>query len=213
MDINESLIKTVGNNGAIDIISDIGEISLDNIIGNENINQIPIIGTLRSIYKIANSISDYLFVKKLLKFLQELGEVSEEQKLELNIKIQSDFQYNKKIGEKLLEIIDKVDDTDKTRIIALLFRAFIEGKIDLQKFFKFSQLTNKAFLPDIIAFSRQDLTKVYTAQESSSLLGLGLIEVRTKTKKQNISLGDIGMNNQIEFVLNEIGVEYFKLLR
>ena len=76
-DINNSLIRTIGKSGLDDIASELGEVALDSIIDNDSLNQIPIIGTLRSIYKLGHGISDYIFIEKLLRFLTELGEVSE----------------------------------------------------------------------------------------------------------------------------------------
>jgi len=213
MNINDSFIKTVGDNGAKDILTDMGEITLDSIVDNESINQIPIIGTLRSIYKISNSVSDYLFIQKLLKFFNELGSISDEQKESMKSRIQSDIKYRDRVGDHLLEIIDKIDDTEKPKLIAVLFRAYIDEKIDLQKFFKYSQIINRSFLPDLFNLKRYILGEAITIEESSSLLSLGLLEVRTKTKTANISLGDLGMNNQIEFILNPIGQELYHLIQ
>lgn len=213
MNINDSFLQTVGDNGAKDILTDMGEITLDSIVDNESINQIPIIGTLRSIYKISNSVSDYLFIQKLLKFINELGLLSDEQKESMKNRIQSDSKYRDKVGDHLLEIINKIDDTDKPRLIAILFRAYIDEKIDLQKFFKYSQIINRSFLPDLLNLNKYILGESISIEESSSLLSLGLLEVRTKTKTANISLGDLGKNNQIEFTLNPVGQELYQLIK
>ncbi len=121
MGVNDSFLKTISDNGVKDILSEMGEITIDFVIDNEAINQIPIIGTLRSLYKITNSVSDYLFIQKLLKFLQELGEISEK-KDDLNNRIQSDPKYRAKVGDLLLEIIDKIDDTDKRHFVSFNHR-------------------------------------------------------------------------------------------
>ncbi len=212
MNINDSFIKTVGDNGAKDILSEIGEITIDSVVNNEAINQIPIIGTLRSLYKITTSVSDYLFIQKLLKFFQELGEISGEEKENMKKKIQSDTKYRNKVGDHLLEIINKIDDTDKPKLIAKLFRAYIDNKIDLNEFFKYSQIINKSFLPDLFNINKYLSGETVTIEESSSLLSLGLIEVKTKTQTKNIRLGSIGMNNQIEFILNPVGKKLFSLI-
>ena len=212
MGVNDSFLKTIGDNGAKDILSEMGEITIDAIIDNDAINQIPIIGTLRSLYKITNSVSDYLFIQKLLKFLQELGEVSEQDKNDIKIRIQSDSKYRDKVGDHLLEIINKIDDTDKPRYIAKLFRAYIDNKIDLNEFFKYSQIINRSFLPDLMCLSKYISGQTVTIEESSSLLSLGLVEVKTRTQMNNISLGSIGRNNQIEFILNPLGIKLHSLI-
>lgn len=213
MDVNNSLVRTISDNGAKDILSDMGEITLDNIINNEALNQIPIIGTLRNVYKIANSVSDYLFIQKLLQFLKELGNVSYSEREKVRIKIEEEERFGYKVGLHLLEIINKIDDSEKPVVIAKLFKAYIEEKIDIQKFFKYSSIINKSFLPDLKKLNEISNGQTISIEDSSSLLGLGLLEVKTKTQMNNISLGSIGGNNQIEFKLNGIGKELHELMK
>lgn len=212
MDINDSLLTTISNNGAKNIFSDIGEITIDSIIQNDAIDSIPIIGTLKSLFKITNSVSDYLFIQKLLKFIFELGEITEEQKESMQKRLKSDETYQNKLGDQLLEIINKIDDTEKPKLIAKVFRAYIQERISLQQFFKYSQIINRAFLPDLYSIEKIISGNTLTVEESSSLLSLGLLEVKTKTKQKNISIGDMGKNNQIEFVINPIGKKIFELI-
>jgi hypothetical protein len=212
-EINDSIISTIGDNGAKDILSEMGEITIDKIINNDAIDQIPIISILRSTYKIANSVSDYFFIQKLLKFLNSIGQISDAEKETLKNKIHDDPKYRDKVGIHLLEIINKIDDTDKPTIIAKLFRAFLDGKIDLQRFFKYSQIVNRSFLPDLEKLKELNSGQALTPIESSSLIGLGLIEIRTKAKKPGeLKLGAIAMSNQIEFILNSTGEELFNLM-
>jgi len=213
MKINDSFIQTIGDNGAKDILAEMGEITIDSIVENDAINQIPIIGTLRSVYKIANSVSDYLFIQKLLKFFNELGQISDEQKEKMKLRIQNDLEYQNKVGDHLLEVINKIDDSDKPKLIAKLFRAYIDEKIDLQKFFKYSQIINKSFLPDLLSIKKYYSGQTLSIEESSSLLSLGLLEVKTKKQTQNVSLGGLARNNQIEFTLNSVGKELYDLIK
>jgi hypothetical protein len=213
MKITDSFIQTVGDNGAKDILSEMGEITIDSIVDNDAINQIPIIGTLRSVYKIANSVSDYLFIQKLLKFFNELGQISEEQKEKMKSRIQSDVEYQDKVGDHLLEVISKIDDSGKPKLIAKLFRAYIDEKIDLQKFFKYSQIINNSFLPDFMKIYKYYSGQTLSIEESSNLLSLGLLEIKTKTQTQNISLRGLASNNQIEFILNSAGKELYDLIK
>lgn len=212
MEINDSFLKTVGDSGANDILAEMGEITIDSIVGNDAISQIPIIGTLRSLYKINNSVSDYLFIQKLLKFFNELGQISDSKKEKMILRIGKDEKYRDRVGDDLLEIINKIDNSDKPRLIAKLFIAYIEEIISLEKFFKYSQIINHSFLPDLMKISDYDLGQVLSIEDSSSLLSLGLIEVKTIQRTGSVSMMSQAQNNQIEFVLNPNGRELYDLI-
>lgn len=212
MEINDSFLKTVGDSGANDILAEMGEITIDSIVGNDAISQIPIIGTLRSLYKINNSVSDYLFIQKLLKFFNELGQISDSKKEKMILRIGKDEKYRDRVGDDLLEIINKIDNSDKPRLIAKLFIAYIEEIISLEKFFKYSQIINHSFLPDLMKISDYDLGQVLSIEDSSSLLSLGLLEVKTIQRTGSVSMMSQAQNNQIEFVLNPNGRELYDLI-
>ena len=212
MEIDKSLIKTIGENGTQDILSEMGELTLDSIIQNESINQIPIIGTLRSAYKITNSISDYLFIQKLLKFLKELNTLSNEEKSEMKNRINNEEKFGKKVGENLLEVINKIDNNDKPKIIAKIFKSYINQEIDFQYFLKFSQIVNKSYLPELL-----NLTEFYTGQSLSSensggLLSMGLLKISAILYFEEINMRDISEKEQFEYILNSDGKKLLYIL-
>jgi len=212
MEIDKSLIKTIGKNGAQDILSNMGELTLDSIIENEAINQIPIIGTLRSAYKITNSISDYLFIQKLLKFLKELNTLSIDEKDKMKSKIDNEDKYGKKIGENLLEIINKIDDNDKPKIIAKIFKAYINQEIDFQYFLKFSQIVNKSYLPDLLNLTDFATGQSFSNEKSSGLFSMGLLKIDTIQYSGQVSLSSVAEREQFEYILNSDGMKLLYIL-
>ena len=128
------------------------------------------------------------------------------------LRIGKDEKYRDRVGDDLLEIINKIDNSDKPRLIAKLFIAYIEEIISLEKFFKYSQIINHSFLPDLMKISDYDLGQVLSIEDSSSLLSLGLIEVKTIQRTGSVSMMSQAQNNQIEFVLNPNGRELYDLI-
>jgi len=212
MEIDKSLIRTIGENGAQDILSDMGELTLDSIIDNDTINQIPIIGTLRSVYKITNSISDYLFVQKLLKFLKELESLSTKEKNRMKTKILKEEKFGKKVGETLLVIINKIDDNDKPKIIAKIFKAYINNEIDFQHFLKFSQIVNKSYLPDLLNLTNFMIGQSFSNENSSSLLSMGLLNISKIQYSGEISMRSLSDREQFEYILNTDGKKLLFIL-
>ena len=212
MEIDKSLIRTIGENGAQDILSEMGELTLDSIIDNDSIGQIPIIGTLRSAYKITNSISDYLFIQKLLKFLKELNTLSITEKTEMKNRINNEEKYGKKVGENLLEIINKIDDNDKPKIISKIFKAYINKEIEFQHFLKFSQIVNKSYLPELLNLTEFYRGQSLTNENSSGLLSMGLIKISDKQYYGEISMRDLSEREQFEYILNTDGIKLMYIL-
>ena len=210
MEIDKSLIITISENGGTDIISELGEITLDSIIDNDAINQIPVIGTLKSIYKITNSISDHLFIQKILKFLRELETLSDKEKTEMKLKI--DNAKDNKVGETLLEIINKIDDKNKPKIIAQIFKSYINGEIDFQEFQKFSQIINKSYLPDLMKLTDFFRGQPISNEYSSSLLSMGLIKISEKEYSGQVSLRSLSERQMFEYKLNEAGKKLMYIL-
>lgn len=210
MEIDKSLVTTISENGGADILAELGEITLDSIIDNEAINQIPIIGTLKGIYKITNSISDHLFVQKILKFLRELEILTEEEKVKMKHKI--DNAKNNKIGETLLEIINKIDDNKKPKIIAQIFKSYINGEIDFQEFQKFSQIVNKSFLPDLMKLTKFFRGQPIANEFGSALLSMGLIKISEKEFGGQVSLKSVAERQIFEYKLNDAGKKLLYIL-
>lgn len=206
-DINESLTTTITRSGGADILSELGEIALDDIIDNEAINQIPIIGTLRGMFKIANSISNYLFLRKLLKFLQNLGSFSAEDRHRVSKKINDGNQYAEKVGTRLLEIIDKLDDIDKTKIVARLFRVYLLEQITYEKFIRYTSVVNRAILFDLRRLKELTKADTLSSTDAGTLLGLGLIDIKSKANVGPIGLRELATENQVELMINDAGRE------
>ncbi len=209
MKIEKSLIKTISKNGGISTLEEMGEITLDSVIANDVINQIPIIRTLKSIYKITNSISDHLFVQKLLKFLQELKTISENEKIDIKSKIDNG---NNKIGEILIEIINKIDDNEKPKIIAIIFKSYINEEINLDEFKKFSQIVNKSYLPDLLKLTVFGEGQPIESEYASALLGMGVITLSPKEYFDDISLKSLAESEMFEYRLNKDGKKLKQIL-
>ena len=67
--IEESLVKTLKESDLSAVTTDLADKIAEGLIG------IPVVGTILGLYKTAGTVSDYLFTKKLLRFLTELKDI------------------------------------------------------------------------------------------------------------------------------------------
>lgn len=137
-------------------VSEIAEISLDNLIDNNIIKEIPIIGTITKLLSIGTSINDKFFVKKLLHFLTELEHIDQYLILKEIQYIDDSQKYSQRVGEKLLEIITRIDSDEKPKIIGILFKNFLLKKIEYNEFLKLSYLVENIFILDLLSLKQAE---------------------------------------------------------
>jgi hypothetical protein len=130
--------------------SDIAEISIDTLIDNEIVKDIPLIGIISKLLSIGTTINDRLFTKKLLHFLSELENINQNLILKEIQYIDDSQKYSQRVGEKLLEIITRIDSDEKPKIIGRLFKNFLLKKISYSQFLKLSHLVENIFILELL---------------------------------------------------------------
>lgn len=130
----KELIEVIKEKEIQKISTDIVESIIDTKLPESVFKEIPFLSTIFGTYNAVTSIQDKLFIKKLLTFLYELKSVSQDQRISQIIKIEDDTKYKTKVGEKLLFIISKCDDLDKSSMIGTLFKFYLKEKITYDEF-------------------------------------------------------------------------------
>lgn len=134
-----SLTSTISNEIAetsIDITIDYSEMILDNFLSDGILKEIPFVKTLYSIGKIGSSIKERFFIKKLFIFLKELHTqtVNPQKLIEFKTKFDSDENYKNTITEQIMIYLDSFLTNEKSKILAKLFSAYVEGHFDWSHF-------------------------------------------------------------------------------
>lgn len=110
---------------------------------------IPIIGSVIGLGKTAIGIKESLFLKKVIYFISEFKNISSAKRHEMIDKIDNSGKFRTKVGEKLLYIIERCDDHEKSQIIARLFSAFLLGTISYEEFLKASHIVDHLMNDDL----------------------------------------------------------------
>ncbi|WP_313101630.1 hypothetical protein [Epilithonimonas sp.] len=134
MNNNQNLLNTIASD-SIELIGEYAEIAADAFIESEVIQDIPIFGSIIKISKIGLTMRDYLFVEKLKSFLLTLNKVSEiERKKFIKKHLNNDDKINN-VGEKIFNVIDKIDTTQKAKYVGRIFNLYIEEIITEIEFY------------------------------------------------------------------------------
>ncbi len=115
---------------------------------------IPVVGLILSTVKAGHSISDRLFGAKLSRFLYEAKEVSEADRREAIGRIVSSKEERIRFGDKLLFLLDRLDDDEKAALVGRVFVLLLRETITRDEFFQLAQIVDRAFLPDLKYYAK-----------------------------------------------------------
>lgn len=148
-ELGPSFFSTLNASGISDVAQDAIELALDSALADGLAKNIPVINTIVRLGKTAFAIRDYFLIKKVLVFLAELKDVSPQERAAFIRKIETDKDYQRRVGETIILLIDRYDHLDKPRLMAKLFSAYIKDEMDYETFLRLSTAIDKAFIDDL----------------------------------------------------------------
>jgi hypothetical protein len=101
------------------------------------------------VYSLSQKLS-WIFEKKILRFLIELEKVLLEKRVGFVSKLNADSKHAREVGEKLLILIERIDDLDKPALLARVFAAYLEQEIDYELFIRLASVIDRALVSDIM---------------------------------------------------------------
>ena len=127
--VSNSLISEELKNISEDIIED----TLDTF-NYGTLKDIPIVNYVVDSIGVISSIRDKIFFKKLIYFLYNCKDIDFEKRVKF---MEKNFKDDgKEFGEKIILIIDRLNDINKSVLMANLFRALIYEDIQQEQFFR-----------------------------------------------------------------------------
>ena len=134
-DLTVSLAKTIFEEN-IDIIQEYAEITIDSVLNESLLREIPLVGTAVGIGKVVISIRDRNFLKNTIIFMKKLSENSiDRDVLQKHVKL---FEKNENRRKRELECIalylDNYVDCTKSKLLANIYTSLIKEEIDWEDF-------------------------------------------------------------------------------
>jgi len=182
-DLGFALINEVAGDKLNELVIDASEVALDSFINEGIFKEIPFFGTLYKTYKAAVGIREAIFAKKIFKFLTEIKDIPQTEREQFVNKLEEDEKFKNRVGEKLLVLIDQLDDLDKPTLIGRLFTAAIQGEIKYYEFLRLSQVIKDAFLPDLLMLKESPSGWKLSDTISQHLNSLGIMDLEIEEYK------------------------------
>lgn len=144
--LEESVVASIELHDLADTLTDLAEAGLDQLFDDGVLRDIPILGTLARLRKTVGAIRDFIFVRKVVRFLIRLGRVPDSEREAFVAQLGTKLE-RRRLGETLVLLLDRLDDMDKPEMLARLFAAHVKGRYDLATFRRLSTALERLPLP------------------------------------------------------------------
>ena len=179
-----NFLNVVKSDQIKEITKDLTEVAIDTFFNDGILKDIPVVGTFFNLYNLSQNISNSFFTKKILKFLFELNSISNKERLSFIEKLDNENE-SAKIGEKLLIIINKLDDVDKATILGRLFKLTIEGEIEIQTFIRLSYMVDRAYFEDLKVLRNNEYLENIDNDIKHNLSQIGILNQTIKDNRDH----------------------------
>ncbi|WP_139235633.1 hypothetical protein [Mucilaginibacter polytrichastri] len=203
--INDSFKATIASDEALSLVKEYSEVALDSILKGGVLKDIPLVGTVVGLFKIGNSLKEQHTIKKILVFINQSAEIPKEDREAFLNKLSDNDEYKESIAEKVLLLIERLDETKKAEIIGNLFRLMVMGIIGKDYFLRLSGIVERALLYDLLALHYRysyfgkdwdgDQPYNINSANESALAAFGLMKLKLGTEPSKMARASGLMNS------------------
>lgn len=125
----------------------IAETGLDKLLDDGILKELPIVNIAYALLKLPISISNAIFMEKLLQFCYHMKDIPDDKR---NKYVEKAINRDERFGEKLLVTLDKMDDLDKAEMLVKIFQAYgHDDGISYDDFRRLSIIITNTFVEDL----------------------------------------------------------------
>lgn len=152
LNIQNSIIKTISTSSLQELASDNCEILLDTLTTNEALKSIPILGSIVNLGKGVLQVREQIFCRKIMKFLSQLSDIDESQRQKFITENYETLEEQERLGRTLIEILDHLDDSNKSELIGKIFKKYITEDITYDEMLRAIRTVSRIFIEDLNDF-------------------------------------------------------------
>ncbi len=171
-EIIESFQNTYDSSEAYETVVQLGDVAIDAAIESGVLDGVPILGTLKGLYKATKNVQLYRLMKKMHRFIF----ITHDTTLEEREKFITEYaEKNKENGcEALFSVIERIDNVNKVDVLANLIKAKIREQLTIKDFIRLSSILERIPYIDLNDL-RNYLEDYYEDGSTDILLSVGVI--------------------------------------
>ncbi|AFY19329.1 hypothetical protein [Pseudomonas sp. UW4] len=127
------LAKVIRSGAMGDVAKEYVELGIDALLASEASKSIPVVSTIAGIFSATLSIRDHIFGGKLLRFLSQFSEISEDKRNEMLRKLGENEKFAGRVGETIIEILERMESAKKPELAAKCFAAYAREDISIEE--------------------------------------------------------------------------------
>ena len=202
------------------VVIDLTELSIDSLMDDGILKDLPIVSTIIGVLKISKNIHDRNLLKQTLNFINEFNSNQiDEYKLNNYKKlVETDSKKCEEELGRVLLLLDRFIDKEKSIMLAKIFKAYVEEFISWSEFCEYSEIINRLFIQDMSLLKKiydgvvndtSDITDTYRVERLNSL---GIIGLSFKSTKISVING-IRNNRQDSYLtMNNNGEKFMNII-
>ncbi|MGA3181308.1 MAG: hypothetical protein ABSF38_13280 [Verrucomicrobiota bacterium] len=175
-DVGKIIVEAACSPDSKDLAAKLIDLDLDILTNTGVLIEMPYLKTFMAVFKTYATIRDRLFLQKVGRFILGCPRFTEAEREEFARNHLNDPKEAKRLSDTVVLILDKLDDLEKPYMVAKVFAALVERKIDLETFRRLLSAIDIGFLEDLEALS-QDRDAGLKTGIMRSLLRTGLVEI------------------------------------
>lgn len=128
--ISSALVQSIKHADLVELVAEYAQAGIDAAFSGDLLRDIPLASTIVTLAKVGSSFSDQLLFRKIERFLDSLNELSEWERSDMISRLGTDAGYGRRVGEHLVELLERIESHRKPAIVALIFAAYAKKEID-----------------------------------------------------------------------------------
>lgn len=217
-DLILSFKKSVLDSSVSEIGKEYLELRVDEILDYDLLKDIPIVGTISALIKTVANIRERNLLKQTLHFINEFNQygVSSERIRQYRDKLQENPKKMEDEFGRVLILLDRNVDINKSKLEARFFAAYINDDIKWGTFCEFCEITERLFLADIEVLKSTYQNNGVTTETGTNYRHDRLVSIGLLTNG-NFTMGNVflrvdGDNNPVKLKeLTEVGNLFCKI--
>lgn len=205
-------MKDKVKNSSVALVEKLGEVGIDSLIeSNQVLKDVPILGSIVGVFKLGNSISDSLLLSKVKMFVESIGDVSYDKRIEFNEKMSDEKEF-RKTSRMLLYYMDNFDTELKSALLGHVFTVYLNESMGEEVFRKFASLIDKMNYDDLKKFIESDGQFDWLYAHDYIANGLAMFVVPKVSTLDDINCDDDIDQTGMTYGCNPWGAEVIRVL-
>ena len=199
------------------VATEIIETGIDSVLEAGLLKDIPIINLVVGVGQAAFKVRDYILLKQTMNFIAHLhdGSVTSEQFKKYKEELEQDPQKADRELSRVIILIDRIIDDEKTKMLASLFRAYIEKLVTWERFCELSEALDRLFITDVQMLKRIKNPEIKVLYLEGGYIADRLVSVgfvRNPTSNIEIGIGGFPSFGKIPLQLTDLGAQFIDLI-